>query len=313
VLASASIQAVRDAGAACAAPTCGVALPVAGAVVTSLRPALGVDAAGFTLQAARAGPALLVLVDPATLLPAPVVGDEVSLTVTQVARVNGWPAATALAGLSVDAVGRDTAALVQDLGPATDLVAGLPGYLDELASVAGAVTGAFTASGSGFQAAPFSTAGVPSSANLRVRVAASTLAAADLVPGCTLTVGPAPIGAFSSQVQVTARGPSDLSSIQCPAPKVAAAAATSATSLVVTFDRNLDASSVRPDGGDFAISGGPGAVVVAAAVTVGRTVTLTTSPQSPGAAYSVTVAGTVRDTLGAGVDPQAASASFTGF
>ena len=60
-------------------------LPVAGAVITYLRPTVGADGAGFFVQAEQAGPALFIAVDPGSLNPVAQVGDRVSFTVTQMA------------------------------------------------------------------------------------------------------------------------------------------------------------------------------------------------------------------------------------
>src|SRR5262245_30467122 len=75
--ATAQLQAARD-----AADGSGLALPVDGAVVTYVQPAVGGEPAGFTLQAAALGPALFVAVDPATLAPPPTVGDTIGCTIT---------------------------------------------------------------------------------------------------------------------------------------------------------------------------------------------------------------------------------------
>jgi hypothetical protein len=81
----------------------------------------------------------------------------------------------------------------------------------------------------------------------------------------------------------------------CPAPTVTSASALSATQVVVSFDRKLDAASV--DAGDFVFDNGLAASAVSVA---GNIVTVTTSAQSPGTTYTVTVAN-VSDVLGSAV------------
>ena len=56
---------------------------ITGAVVTYKRPAVGGAPAGFFLQAAAAGPAIVVELDPLSLDPEPQVGDLLSLRATE--------------------------------------------------------------------------------------------------------------------------------------------------------------------------------------------------------------------------------------
>jgi hypothetical protein len=74
---SAQIAAVR------AAADGPMSLPIEGALVTYVKPLHGTDPAGFFLQAEANGPALYVAYNPALLTPSPVVGDKVSLVVTE--------------------------------------------------------------------------------------------------------------------------------------------------------------------------------------------------------------------------------------
>jgi hypothetical protein len=97
-----------------------------------------------------------------------------------------------------------------------------------------------------------------------------------------------------------------------PEPQVTAATATSATSVAVTFDQAMNPATASSDGSQFTI---PGLTVSAAGPwSAGNTVvTLTTSSQNPSQNYTVTVAGSVQDAGGTGVDPAHDSANFTGF
>ena len=92
-------------------------------------------------------------------------------------------------------------------------------------------------------------------------------------------------------------------------PQVTGATADSATTVAVTFDRQLNATTVQANGAQFAIGG----LTVSAADSNGNVVTLTTASQTPGTGYTVTVAGSVQGVNGLGVDPAHNSANFNGF
>jgi hypothetical protein len=91
---------------------------------------------------------------------------------------------------------------------------------------------------------------------------------------------------------------------------VTAVGATSATQVTVTFDRTIDPASVLANGSQFTANNG---LAVTAASVSGKVVTLTTASQTGGTAYTLTVAGTVKDTQGKGVDPTATSGTFNGY
>ena len=99
-------------------------------IVTYVVPAIGTDPAGFFVQADMAGPALFVAVDPTTTTPVLAVGDVVSFHVTMVGVVAMQTRALAIRMLTRTATGMSTAALVQDVTSASDLVsaAGLELY-----------------------------------------------------------------------------------------------------------------------------------------------------------------------------------------
>ncbi len=309
---SEQLQAIRDAAAACASSYCPSSLAVNGAVVTYLRPAIGNEPAGFYLQADAAGPALLVEVDPATVgTTGLAVGDRVSLTVTRVSTWSGAVFAELISGFSRQARGVDVAPLVQDLSAAGDIVSALDSYADELVTVEGALSGSSVAAGTGFVQFPLETAGYPSgSANLRLRAASTVLDALDLVWGCTLVAGPAPLGRLGGTAQPTARAAGEVTLTGCPAPLVVAAIATGTTEVRITLDRRIDPASVLADGSQVAFTGG---LVALAASASGRELTVVTSSQIPGTTYTATVAGTVTDQVGTGVALGARTASFVGY
>lgn len=90
---------------------------------------------------------------------------------------------------------------------------------------------------------------------------------------------------------------------------VVSAAATTATTVEVTFSRAIDGATVSAS--DFAITGS-GGLAVSAASTVGAVVTLTTSAQTPSAPYLLDVTGAVTDQFGNGLTGPS-TAPFVGF
>nr|WP_228530782.1 MULTISPECIES: chitobiase/beta-hexosaminidase C-terminal domain-containing protein [Myxococcaceae] len=269
------------------------------------------DPAGFFLQAEQSGPAVFVAVDPATLSPAPTVGDTVSFHATAKATVGSQPRIAALdaASFTVVSSGASVDALRKDVS-SEDLVAGLNELDSELVTVSGTVASAFAAAGTGHVSASFVTLGVAAlSPNLKLRLTTAVQDSLDVAQGCSLTTA-APLWRFNAQAQVSAWTDPEVLAIACPAPKVLSATATSSTGVLVTFDRRIDPASVNAGGQQFTLTNG---LVASSATVTGKQVQLTTSPQVSSASYQVTVASSVADTHAAGVDAAANSASFTGF
>jgi hypothetical protein len=144
---------------------------------------------------------------------------------------------------------------------------------------------------------------------LQLRLPATLAQDLYLAAGCSLTLDRVPLWRRDAIAQVSGWVAADIAGIECPAPRVIGAVAVTSTTVEVAFDRSIDAASVSPDGSQFALSGG---LTVTSSVASGKTVTLTTSPQTGGAAYTVVVASSVTDTYGSGVDPATNSAGFTG-
>lgn len=303
--ASAQIQAARD-----AADGTGLSLPIQGAHVTYVRPQIGVDAAGFFIQAEALGPALFVAVDPSTLAPVPAAGDEVDLTVTAMATVASRREATAITGWTRLATGATIGALQQDLSAAADLVSAVASYESELAGVSGLLRTDFAAAGSGFVAAGLDTAGVSTDPLLVFRLPTALRDALDLGLGCGVTVAATPLWRSDLTVQVTAWSAPDVTVLSCPAPRVLSALALSATTVRVTFDRALDAASVLADGSQFTFDGG---LAATAAFASGAEVAVTTTAQAGGTSYTVSVASSVTNLYGSAVDPAYRQATFDGW
>lgn len=81
----------------------------------------------------------------------------------------------------------------------------------------------------------------------------------------------------------------------------------STTSVVVVFSRALDTGTVLPDGSQFSFTNG---LAASAASASGSQVRVTTSAQTPGASYVVTVATTVLDAGGGALSATANQAGF---
>lgn len=307
----------RIALARAAADGTGLSLPIVGATVTYLKPALGTpasDPAGFTVQIVQTGPALFIAVDPSTLTPPPIVGDVVSFTITTMATVSGQRRATAVTGFTRDSQGANVTALAQNLTAAADVVTAIESYDSELVTLTATVAGDFVGASAMFESAPINTTGLTGNTSYRLRLPATLKTSLELGNGCTFTATNVPIsrfGATAPQAQVGVYVAGDIAVTSCPAPTVVSAVALSATSLQVTFSRNVLASTLLADGSQFTISN---LTVTAAAIsaTDARLVTVTTSAQVASTPYTVTVANTVQDTR---MTPIAApgTATFSGF
>jgi hypothetical protein len=296
-------------GAARATPDGPADVHIGNVLVTYLKPSVGSESAGFFVQAAQHGPALFVAIDPATLTPSPAVGDRVSFTVTLMGTMDSVREAVSIASFTRSATGVDVSPLEQNVSGATNLVSGLTGYEAELLNLDGTVSGSFFAAGTGHTEAAITTSGYPSGdPNLRLRLPQTLEDTVQLVDGCDFSVHATPMWRFDAKARVSAWTSADLTVLSCPF-QLSSALATSATSVVVSFNRNVDAASVNSNGSQFAIPG----LTVSAAVVSGNQVTLTTSLQSNGTSYTVTGENTLTDQLGDSLQAGHESTGFTGF
>ena len=280
----------------------GLSLPISGAIVTYVKPAIGADPGGFFLQADQAGPAVFVINDPLSVD----VGDEIALTVTDVATTAGLKHVSGFSGLSELSTGNNVGPLVTDINAATDVVTGLDGYAARVVTFDAQIDAAFVSAGSPQVAAEISTAGLDDP-GLRLRMPETVRAAFDLQPGCLVTVDYGVMWRFNAVAQPSVVNAADITDAICADPTVVSAVATATTTVVVTFDRDIDAASVNA--ADFTFDQGLSAT---GAVASGKTVTVTTTTQAPGLTYTVTVAG-LTDVLGApvGTPDNAQFSSFT--
>ncbi len=289
-------------------------LPVNGAWVTYVKPAIGNDPAGFFLQSVQAGPALFVAIDPTTLTPEPTFGDEVDLVVEAKETDNSLPQVTDISGYARVSTGNAYTSLAQNVTGASDLVTHLDDYTYELINVDLTITGPFGFAGSGHKSAPVDTTALINDPDLELRLPTSLVNSSGLDEGCILTVENTPLWRYQSTAQISAWELSELTITSCDAPQVLSALATASDTVVVTFSRDLDPNTVNANGDQFTIEDASSndLTVTAASVTANE-VTLTTAAQTGNADYTVTVAATVEDIYNVGVDQAANTASFLGY
>jgi hypothetical protein len=289
--------------------------------VTYIRPLVSGsdDPAGFNIQAVQAGPGLLVAVDPATLTsltPALAVGDVVSFTITDMDTVGLERRADAITGITRSATGTDVSALARDVSAGSDLLSDIGSYDNTLVSVTGSFGNAFASSGTGFQSAELDTAGITGNTGLTFRVVTALVDALDMAPSCTFTATNIPFGRYKNTAELDAYSTSDFSLTTCPAPVISTIVATTPTTIVITFSRHIDATTVDASGDQFTFDGG--LTVASAVVGTGtgnaKTVTLTTTAQTANTTYTLTFAGTsIKDQMGNVFMPPTPNATVLGY
>ncbi len=287
-----------------------LSLPIDGAVVTMTVPAVGTAPAGFFIQAAQPGPALFVAVDPTTLSPAPAAGDVVGFTITQMGTIYQARQALAISDFQVLGSGYDVSSLYQDVNQATDLVSALDDYESEVISLSADVVGEFGFAGTGFVAAQIQTSGITGEPNFLIRMPESVRDELDLATGCTVDVVGTPMWRYNDRAQVGLWYAANATVTSCPAPKVVSAVATASDTVVVTLDRFVAPGSITDAASQITFDNGLSAT---GASVDGRTILVTTTAQAPGQQYTVTLAATITDTLGTGVDQTANQADFLGY
>jgi hypothetical protein len=222
----------------------------------------------------------------------------VAFTITTMATAGSLRMATAISGYSRLSQGHDVSALTQNVSAAADLVSALGSYESELITVTGILTSGFTGLGNAHVGATMDSSGVTGSTSLKLRIPLTLQPALGLDVGCSFTVTRTPLWRYTTTAQVSAYHASEVTLNACPAPYVTGAAATDATELVVTFNREIDGASLDPTGAQFAFDNG---LTATGARATGNAVTVTTSAQTPATIYTVTVASSLTDLLGTGV------------
>ncbi len=289
------------------------AIAIDDAIVTYVRPMIGSDPAGFFVQSDATGPALFVALDPATLTPVLAAGDTIDFSVTTTSVVGGMLRVTAIESLTRSATGADLMPLVQNVTAATDLVSATDDYESEYVFANVVLAGADGFGGGGHRSFPVDTTGITGNADLQLRVPDAFVADLALEAGCEVAVGPAPLWRFANtttnRAQLMGYRESDLVVTSCPLPEVVGAVATSPTTVVVSFSRPLDPTTVGAE--DFAFTGGAGLTASAVVVSEdGRSVTVTVGAMASGTTYTVTVTGVEDAITGDGIDTAANTAMF---
>ncbi|GEL70316.1 Ig-like domain-containing protein [Myxococcus virescens] len=314
---STQIQAVRDAADGALDP----ALPIEGAFVTFIKPAVtgSNELPGFFVQAEAQGPALFV--SDATALAAVAVGDRVSFSVSSKATTGGLRSAATVTGTTVISQGhpvqnQSTAtpaglAVNRSADTSDTLVNGLDSVESELTYLTGAIAAAGSGIGAGYTGFQITTEGViAGTANFRLRVPTTLATELDLIQGCTFTLNAGPIWRFDAAAQPSAFTASELTLSGCAAPTFKSASATSLTELVLSFSRSISAASITNAPEQFTLTEG---LTISEFRVEGQRVILTTSEQTPGTTYSVTVANTVTDVAGGSVASEASTQTFRGY
>lgn len=181
----------------------GLALPIEGALVTYVKPAVGAEPAGFFLQASQLGPAIFVAVPLAVS-----VGDELDLLVSEVTTVLGMKHVSAVSWFSTQSSNNPLAPLVQNVTNAADLVSNIASYESELVTIDTHTTSYFSTVDA-FSIATVSS--LESGVRLRVPGNADSLG---LFDSCEVTVT-APLWRTNASSDLTAWLPVDATNVSC--------------------------------------------------------------------------------------------------
>lgn len=279
-------------------------------LITYLKPGFGDEPAGFFVQTESAGPALFIAVDPASLSPSPAVGDKVSFLITEMQTASGMRQASAIEKLTIIDSDNALDSLVQPLPDGAAVVSAIDDYEGEIVSVELDVSGAFEAAGNAHTAAAITPIGASADEKLRLRLPDAVQDIAGLEDTCTLGITTNPLWRLDDIAYVSAWRFEELAGVACPAPRLVNAEAISDTQLRLEFNRGMDSASITDVATQFTFDNG---LTATAAEVEGRSVILTTSEQTEGQRYTVTVADTVLDVFDAGVDAATNSDAFVGF
>jgi len=309
--ASAQIAALINAATGATAPLA-VAIQVDNATVTMTKPVIGAEPTGFFIQGERNGPAIFVVHTGAALI---VRNDIVSFKATEVTLAAGVMSVSTFTGLDVEAGGGDADLFIQDVS-GVDLVTGYDALANEHVSFEAQIVGDFAFAGEGFVSAQITTDGVTvGGEGLKLRLPATLVAAQALGKGCLVDVSRGVIWRFRStngsftQTQPSVYEDFDIFAV-CDGPQLASATAASASEVLLAFDKAVDPASITNAASQFTLSNG---LSVSAAVATGNTVKLTTSAQTAGTTYVVSIAASVTDIADRPVVATPQAGTFTGF
>jgi hypothetical protein len=271
-------------------------------LVTVVKPAVGTEVAGFFIQSNTTGPAIFVAVDPATLnLTGP---SWVTFKATGKDTANSITSITSLSNFAKDVINSpaDPQLIKQDVSAAADLVSAVQNYESEFVRITGLVTENASGAGSGHVSVNIDTAAVTGAGrDLRVRVPTDigTTLKLDSSLGCSISLD-AIVWRFNNSVQPSAWSTNGITVDNCPSVGIVSAVATSATQVVVTLGRNVDAASLTNATTQWTLNNGAS---VSAATADGNVVTLTTSSLVANQNYTLTIASSVLDVRGLAFTP----------
>jgi hypothetical protein len=287
-----------------------VAIRLDRVLVTYLKPATGTESAGFFVQAEKPGPGLWVPVNPSTLSPPPQIGDVVGFQVDRKsAHTGGVIEAAAISGFTVYGAVADVAPFVQDVSTANDLVSAAASYEAELVQAEVTITSALVAAGTSHVAGRVATAGLPGSADLELRMPSTLANTLGLGVGCTVGLDRVPVWRFRTKTQLSPYAAGDVLVRSCRPARAVQAFSLDATRVVLTFDRPIAASSISATGAEISFDNG---LTASAAVVDGSVVVVTTSAQTTGTNYTLTIAATVTDAQGTPIDAAGRTVAFAG-
>jgi len=308
----AQLQPAIDAAVAADGDPATVSFQVDNVLVTALKPETGGDDPGYFIQEGSTGPAVFVQEAEANF---PAVGDDLSLEITEVELVGGAVHVTAFAGLVTNSNGNDVTPWIQDISFVDFAPVGsVNDYESELVTVSGVFGGGWGGAGGGFQAADLITFGTTDNLRMRVPIAVANQLDTDAggdVFGCEVDLAAYPLGRFFGTAQPTALDINDVT-MTCSAPFVLGAQAIGPDRVAIFMSRPMDGASITDVATQFTFDGG----LVAASAAGGpqpNVVEITlAAAATPNTTYTVTVAETVLDISGSGVDPSANTADFLG-
>ncbi|HRE87958.1 MAG TPA: Ig-like domain-containing protein, partial [Myxococcota bacterium] len=287
---------------------------VAGLVVTLVKPDIGTELGGF------------FAVDPSDMTPVffapaagaagvPAAGSTITVKVDTLKNVAGVPMVTAFSNLSVTSTGADLDALATniDAWTAAEYADSQSTYFDLTGTISGASVPAGGGLANGYHRFGFTSDGLTAVSDaVQVRMPLALINTLAIEDGCVFSItgggvwayrGPAPTDVVQYQPMVV---DSANLTVLCDAPTLTGASTDGDTTVVLTFSRPLDPTTV--EAGAFTFE--PALTVNAVALSDnGKTVTLTTSTHEA-ASYTVTVDETVTDVLGAPIDPNADTFTF---
>ncbi len=285
--------------------------PVQGALVTYVKPFLqdatpGTDPAGFFVQGDSTGPAIFIAVEASTL--GVMRGDRIDFVATQVQRKSNLRQVTQLSNYVRTSSGNAVTGLSQNVnGVDFSSLTNIEDYEAELVSLNPVLTAEMIPAGNGYQSAFVTTSGTTDGIVMKLRVPTTVQNVEGLGTGCSVSLQAIPLWRFENQPQPSAWVNGELMGTNCPAPRLVSALALTPTSVRITFNRPMALGVVNET--SVSIAG----LSVGSVSGSGLVYTATTSAQTQGASYTVSVPASLTDTRGAMMNGGFTTTAFVGF